>query len=296
MGPARRPYRSFPYLMILPAMVVMLAVVVYPLLYNFVLATRNMSLYHFNSTQFVGLKNFVAIFSDRTFYGVFLKTLVWTVSNLAFHVLFGVTLGLLLDRPLPGRAVLRALLILPWAIPQYISALTWRGMFDFEFGAINLIIKKALHLAPIPWLSDATWAFIAPVITNVWLGFPFMMIVTLGGLQSIPAELYEAADLDGASPWTKLTRITLPGLWPVLAPSILLGTVWTFNNLNVIWLVTDGGRPADQTHILTTYIYKAAFAYYRYSYAAAFSVIVFLILLGFTIAFMRSIKNQEARA
>ena len=293
---ARVSGRLFPYLMTAPALIVMAAVVFYPFLYNFSLATRNMSLYHYAHPQFVGLANFRRIFSDPDFYAVFVKTVIWTVANLTFHVLFGVALGIVLNRPLRGRAFFRALLILPWAVPQYISALTWRGMFNPEFGALNLIIRNILHLAPVPWQSNAACAFLSAIITNVWLGFPFIMIVTLGGLQSIPGELYEAADIDGATGWQKLSRITLPGLLPVLAPSVLLGMVWTFNNLNVIWLVTDGGRPADQSHILTTFIYKSAFEYYRYSYAAAFSVIVFFILLGFTALFMRQLRQQEGRA
>ena len=264
----------FPYLLIAPAALVMLAVVFYPLVYNFILAFRNMSLYHFHDNQFVGLRQFREIFADPRLYVVFLKTVVWTVANVVCHVLFGLMLGLLLDRPLPGRAVFRALLILPWAVPQYISALTWKGMFNYEYGAMNLILRQVLHTTPVPWLSDPTWAFIAPILTNIWLGFPFMMIVTLGGLQSISREMYEAADIDGAGSLTKLFRITLPSLMPILSPAVLLGTVWTFNNLNVIWLVSDGGRPADHTHTLTTFIYKNAFVYYRYSYAAAFSVIV----------------------
>jgi arabinogalactan oligomer / maltooligosaccharide transport system permease protein len=293
---ARAPYRSFPYLLVAPAALVMLSVVFYPLLYNFSLAFRNMSLYHFQVTRFVGLQHFQAILSDPVFYAVFLKTVIWTVVNVTCHVVFGVMLGILLNRPLPGRAVLRALLILPWAVPQYISALTWKGMFNYEYGSINLMLTQVFHAAPIPWLSDSFWAFVAPILTNVWLGFPFMMIVTLGGLQSIPSEMYEAADIDGASGWQKLTRITLPMLMPILAPSIVLGVVWTFNNLNVIWLVTEGGRPADQTHILNTFIYKSAFAYNRYSYAAAFSVIVFLILLAFLLLYMRiQRRGEEAR-
>ncbi|MBI5835930.1 MAG: sugar ABC transporter permease [Candidatus Eisenbacteria bacterium] len=270
----------------------MLSVVFYPLLYNFLLAFRNMSLYHFQVTEFVGLRHFRAIFADPSFYSVFAKTLVWTVVNVFFHVTLGVMLGILINRPLPGRAVMRALLILPWAVPQYISALTWKGMFNYEYGAINLMLTRLLHLAPVPWLSDAFWAFVAPILTNVWLGFPFMMIVTLGGLQSIPQEMYEAADIDGATAFQKLTRITLPMLAPILAPAIVLGVVWTFNNLNIVWLVTEGGRPADQSHILNTYIYKSAFAYNRYSYAAAFSVIVFLILLGFLLLTARTQKRQ----
>jgi len=286
--------KLFPYVLLLPTIIVMVTVVAYPLVYNFVLSFKNMSMYHYYDANFVGFRHYSSIFTERELYWVFGKTLIWTVANLFFHVALGVGIAMLLNGRIVGGGVFRSLLILPWAVPQYICALTWRGMFNHEYGAVNLILKNVLHLAPIPWFSDATWAFVAPIITNVWLGFPFMMIVALGGLQSIPHELYEAAELDGAGALGKFRNVTLPLLKPVLAPAVVLGTVWTFNNMNVIWLVTGGGLPADKTHILVTYIYKAAFTYYRYSYAAAFSVIVFFLLLGFTFAFMRYFKITEA--
>ena len=216
--------------------------------------------------------------------------------NIVGHVGIGVLLAVLLNGPVKGKTFFRTLLILPWAMPQYISALTWRGMFNYEYGAVNLMLKQWLHLPAIPWLSDPFWAFVAPIITNLWLGFPFMMVVALGGLTSIPSELYEAADLDGASNWQKFRDITVPSLMPVLIPAILLGTIWTFNNTLVVWLVSNGGQPADSTHILVTYIYKVAFTYSRYSYAAAFSVVVFVLLLGFVVQVMRQTAAQEKSA
>jgi len=137
---------------------------------------------------------------------------------------------------------------------------------------------------------------VAPTLTNIWLGFPFMMVIALGGLQSIPRELYEASAIDGASPWQRFRHITIPNLRPVMVPAISLGTVWTFNNLNVIWLVTNGGQPSDKSHILVTYVYKAAFTYYRYGYAAAFSVVIFLILLAFVLWFLRQNRATEGAA
>lgn len=291
-----RASRWFPYLLMLPAALVMGAVVLFPLLYNFYLAFRNMSLYHFTDHTWVGLQQFRLLFAEPVFYQTLGKSLVWTVVNVFFHVTLGVGLALLLNGPVRGRVLFRTLLILPWAMPQYISALAWRGMFNYEYGAVNLILKQWLHLPAIPWLSDPFWAFVAPILTNIWLGFPFMMIVALGGLTSIPKELYEAADLDGASAWDKVRNVTLPQILPVLTPAVLLGTIWTFNNMLVIWLVSTGGQPADQTHILVTYIYKIAFTYYRYSYAAAFSVVVFFLLLGFVLYVMRRTTPREARA
>jgi arabinogalactan oligomer / maltooligosaccharide transport system permease protein len=291
-----RAPRSFPYLLLLPAGLVMLAVVLFPLLYNFYLAFRNMSLFHFRDHTFVGLAQFKTLLAEPIFYQTLWKSLAWTAINVFFHVTVGVFLALLLSGPVRGRVLYRTLLILPWAMPQYIAALSWRGMFNYEYGAVNLILKQLFHLPAIPWLSDPFWAFVAPIITNIWLGFPFMMVVALGGLTAIPQELYEAADLDGARAWDKFRTITLPQLMPVLMPAVLLGTIWTFNNMLVIWLVSHGGEPADRTHILVTYIYKLAFTYYRYSYAAAFSVVVFFLLLAFVIYVMRRTSPVASRA
>jgi arabinogalactan oligomer/maltooligosaccharide transport system permease protein len=291
-----RAPRGFPYLLLLPATLVMGGVVFYPLLYNFYLAFRNMSLYHFTDHRFVGLEQFALLFREPVFYEMLGKSVLWTVLNVSFHVAIGVFLALLLHGPVRGRALFRTLLILPWAMPQYISALTWRGMFNHEYGAVNLILQQWLHLPAVPWLSNPVWAFLAPVIVNIWLGFPFMMVVTLGGLAAIPHELYEAASLDGASAWQKFRNVTWPQILPVLTPAVLLGTIWTFNNLNVIWLVSNGGQPADRTHIMVTYLYKIAFTYYRYSYAAAFSVVVFLLLLGFVVVSLRRLAPAGARA
>jgi arabinogalactan oligomer/maltooligosaccharide transport system permease protein len=291
-----RAPRSFPYRLLLPSLAVMAAVVLYPLAYNFYLAFRNMSLYRFRNHAFVGLEQFRLVLSEPVFWVTLGKSLVWTVVNVSFHVAIGVLLAMLLSGPVRGRTLFRTLLILPWAMPQYISALTWRGMFNYEYGAVNLILSRWLHLPPIPWLTDPFWAFVAPILTNIWLGFPFMMVIALGGLTAIPRELYEAADLDGASAWHKFANITLPQLMPVLVPAVLLGTIWTFNNMVVVWLVSNGGQPADQTHILVTYIYKVAFTYTRYSYAAAFSVVVFFLLLGFVMWVVRRTSPELERA
>ena len=290
-----RAPRRFIAMLVLPAMVVMVGVVLFPLLYNFWLAFRNMSLYHFTDHRFVGLDQFKELLSQSIFYEMLGKSLVWTSLNVIFHVGIGLFLAMVLTGPVRGRALYRTILILPWAMPQYISALTWRGMFSYEYGAINLILSRWLHLPAVPWQTDPVWAFLAPILANIWLGFPFMMIVCLGGLTAIPKELYEAADLDGASAWMKFRSITIPQLLPVLTPAILLGTIWTFNNMLVIWLVSRGGQPADHTHILVTYVYKVAFTYYRYSYAAAFSVVVFLMLFGFVVFTLRKTRMVEAK-
>jgi arabinogalactan oligomer/maltooligosaccharide transport system permease protein len=226
--------------------------------------------------------------------GVFLKTLVWTVVNVAFHVGLGVLLAVAINGPIRGQNVYRLLLIIPWAVPAFITALTWRGMFDYEYGAVNLLLNRVAGIAPINWLGEPLRAFEACIITNVWLGFPFMMVIALGGMQGIPAELYEAARIDRASRWQQFWHITLPLLKPVLLPAVTLGAIWTFNNLNVIWLVSNGGEPQDSTHILVSYVYKAVFNLYRFGYGAALSMVMFLILLAFSLLFLQRTKATES--
>jgi arabinogalactan oligomer/maltooligosaccharide transport system permease protein len=285
---------SFSYFLVLPSIILMIAVILYPFVYNLVISVSNMSLVHIDDWSIIGFGQYLKVFQEPLFYTIFLKTIIWTAANIFFHVTLGVSLALLLNRKLPGSAIFRTLLILPWAVPQYIVALTWRGMFNFEYGAINLILVKYLSMSPVEWLTSPLQTFIAVIITNVWLGFPFMMIIALGALQSIPQELYEAADIDGAKWYHKLRTITIPLIKPVMIPAITLGIIWTFNNLNVVWLVSNAGEPSDKTHILVSYVYKAAFNLYRYGYAAAFSVLLFLILLVFGLVFLKKTKASES--
>ena len=276
---------------LLPSALVLLGVVAYPFFFNVWISLTNWNMFHFRDPEFIGFTHYLRLFSEPDFYRIFGKTLAWTVINLIFHFTLGLGAALLLNQKLPGRNLYRALLILPWAMPQYISALTWRGMFNVEYGAVNIMLSK-IGVDAVPWFSSEFWAFMAPVITNIWLGFPFVMVIALGGLQSIPEELYEAARIDGAGPVRRFFNITLPMLKPVLMPALVLGTIWTFNNLNVIWLVTDQGLPADKTHILVTYVYKAAFQYYRYGYAAAFSVFIFLVLVFIVKGYNRAAREE----
>jgi len=190
------------------------------------------------------------------------------------------------------RAVYRVLLILPWAIPNYITALIWRGMFHKQFGVINQVIQM-FGGEPVAWFDGVFSSFITGIATNGWLSFPFMMVMCLGGLQSISQEMYEAARLDGAGRWHQFRYITLPSLKPVLVPAIIISVVWTFNMFNIIFLVS-GGEPAGSNEILITQAYKIAFEQYRYGYAAAYSTIIFLILLAYGIFQIKMTKATEA--
>jgi arabinogalactan oligomer/maltooligosaccharide transport system permease protein len=281
------------YLYTMPAFILMGMMIVYPFIFNIIISFSNMNLTHFRDWHLTGLANYAQVVADSSFWYYFFKTVLWTALNVIFHVGIGVWLALLLNKDIKGKSIFRTLLILPWAVPQYITALTWRGMFNSEYGAVNLLLNQGFGIT-VPWLTTEWGAFAACLITNIWLGFPFMMVIALGGLQSIPDELYEAAEIDGSTWWHKLRHITIPLLKPVMVPAITLGVIWTFNNFNVVWLVSNGGEPSDKTHILVSWIYKSAFTYFRMGYAAAFSMVLFAILLIFSWNFIKKTRATEA--
>ena len=280
-----------PYILIAPSILVLLFMIGYPLVYGINLSFTNMNLMHFLKYKYVGLTNYQGILTDTEFYTTALRTVVWTVVNVALTVTIGVFLAILLNRKLPAKNVFRVLLMLPWAVPQYIAVLTWRNMFQAQYGTIDIILNK-IGITNVAWLSDPFWTFIACIITNIWLGVPFMMVIALGAMQSIPFEMYEAAEMDGVKSWTKHFNITIPLLKPVMVPAIMLSTVWTFNMVNVIFMMT--GRTGDnQTQILVSRVYRDAFTYFNYSKAATFSVIIFLILAVFAMYFIKTMKGGE---
>jgi arabinogalactan oligomer/maltooligosaccharide transport system permease protein len=282
------------YAYIFPAMFGVFLLVFFPFIYGILIGFTDYNLTnfggdlieYFSNFKNYGFDNFVNIlkvvnFKDYdNFYFTLVHTILWTVLNLVLHVGIGVILALILnDARLKGRTFFRILLILPWAIPNYITALIWRGMFHKQFGAINGLLGL-LGIQSISWFTAPLTAFLANLATNVWLGFPFMMIIALGALQSIPKELYEASAIDGSSKWQSFWNVTFPLLKPAMVPAIILGTIWTFNQFNVIYLVSGGG-PDGATELLITDAYKLAFEQYRYGYAAAYCIIIFLVLLTY---------------
>jgi len=210
-----------------------------------------------------------------------------------FHVAGGFALALLLNNNIRFKGAYRTLLVIPWAMPQVVAVLAMRGEFHSQNGFVNIVLAKLtaafpflvhLGIGPVQWLSD--WPLATCTLINIWLGIPFMMVVILGGLQSISSSYYDAADIDGASYFQKLRYITLPLIRPVLMPAVTLGTVWTFNNINVIYLVTGQSGGTERADILVSALYKAAFTYNRYSYSAAFAIVVFALLFFISVTYL----------
>ena len=284
------------YAYVAPAMIGMLVLVFFPFFYGIGLAFTDTTLFNESAPfreRWIGFDNFVQILGDfnivtqsaegtvvnyQNFYWTLMMTVIWTVTNVTVGVTFGFILAMALNTEgLRGKWLYRILLILPWAIPNYITALVWRGMFHPQFGVINQVLQL-FGMAPVRWFDGVVSAFLTGLVTNGWLSFPFMMVVILGALQSIPRDMYEAAEVEGATKWQQLRSITLPLLRPTLVPAIILSVVWTFNMFNIIFLVS-GGEPGGANEILITKAYKIAFEQYQYAYAAAYSTVIFIILL-----------------
>ena len=288
------------YFYVMPAMVAMILLVFFPFSYGILLSFTNSNVYNTDqplSDIWIGVENFVDILTDfelvkttedgrvfnyQNFYWTLGFTIIWTVTNVAVGISVGLFLALILNtKGLVLKPIYRVLLILPWAIPNYITALIWQGMFHSQFGVINQVIQM-FGGEGLSWFDSPFTAFITVLSTNGWLSFPFMMVISLGALQSIPNDLYEAARVDGATRWQQFKTITLPSLKPALVPAVIISVIWTFNQFNVIYLVS-GGEPGGSTEILITEAYKIAFEQYRYGYAAAYSVVIFIILLTYGI-------------
>ena len=298
------------YLLIAPALVGIAFLIFYPFLFEIRLAFSNASLGTKATKEasyglIYGWQNLVTLFTgnvakEAKFFDVFIRTILWTAINVTFHVTGGMILALLLNRPMKLQGVYRTLLVFPWAVPGTIAALSLRNEFDNRYGLFNILLTD-LHnfivslgpafawlqsIGPVSWKQDPFWAFVSVCLANIWLGIPFMSVIILGGLQSISSEYYEAAEIDGASKWQQFWNVTIPLLRPVLTPSIILGTVWTFNKFDVIYLISQGG-PQEKTDILVSSMYKAAFQFYRYGFTAMFALVIFVILLIFALVYIR---------
>jgi arabinogalactan oligomer/maltooligosaccharide transport system permease protein len=272
-----------------PAILGLVALVVYPMLWELNISFTNMSLRHFADPDYIGVQNYGKIFTQPVlkqvnFLPLFGKTVLWTFVNIFFHVVGGMLLALLLNRKLRLRGFYRTILIIPWAIPQVIAVLAWRGEFNFEFGYPNLLLQS-IGLNPVQWLTNPQWNFIAMCIVNIWLGIPFMMVILLGGLQSIAGDYYEAAEMDGANGWQQFWKVTMPLMQPVMAPAIILGTIWTFNNFNVPFFINQ--NELESSDILVTGLFRAAFQYNRYGFAAAFAFVILILLLIYSVFYLR---------
>ncbi|MFH8343489.1 carbohydrate ABC transporter permease [Streptomyces sp. NPDC018045] len=292
----------YAWTMVAPVVLVIGVIIGYPLVRGLYLSLtdaneanveRHIGMNHIPATYtFTGLDNYTEILGDAVFWDRLGWTVLWTVACVGLTFTIGLTLANLLNRTLRGRTFYRLALILPWAIPAFVSVFTWRLLYNEKNGLLNKVLAGG-GIDAVPWLNDPTWAKLSVIAVNVWLGVPFMLVALLGGLQSIPGELYEAAEMDGAGAWQRFRNITLPGLRGVSSTVILLSTIWTFNMFPVIYLLTRGG-PGDATEILVTYAYRLSFvdSPRDFSGSAAWGVLILLLLSLIAVVYRRSLRKQ----
>jgi len=244
---------------------------------------------------FVGLGHYLALFSDPQFIAAAWRTVIWTVSIVAATTVIALFLAVVLQQKFRGRALVRGLLLLPWATGLVIVSLLWRWMAHPDFGAIGRVVNAiGFPALRVEWLGNPALAFPLMIWVGIWASIPFTTLVLAAGIQSIDTDLYEAATLDGASQWRLFRDITLPQLRPVLAVSILLNVIFVFNSFPIIWVMTEGG-PAGATDTLITFLYRKGFRFYDMGAASATSVVVFAILLGFAILHTRIMWRNVLR-
>lgn len=298
------------YLYILPATIVMAVITAYPIGFQIWMSFTNYRLANLNPRNppaaYVGLDNYANIITSNLpitnydFWRLLVFNIWWALSNVILHLTIGVIIALVLNRKrLFGRRFYRALFLIPWALPAFVASLVWRNMYNTEFGAINMLLGREIPWLetwatdPIPFLPFLPLAYFAALITNVWLGWPFMSVVATGALQSVPQEMYEAAEVDGASKWEQFWNVTVPSIRPAMVPAIMLGLIWTFNQFNVIYFITQGS-PYGRTEILVTQAFKLVNPGGLYGIASAFSIVVFFILLGITLLTNRITRATES--
>ena len=283
--------RLMPYFFIGPALLALVALVVYPLLYGVYISFFKTNLA--NKWDFVGLKNYISVFSD----GVFVKqlgvTLKFTAIVVLAHFIIGIFLAMLLNQSRPGITFFRTILVLPWLMPELVIALIFKLIMNPLYGLLNYGMQLlGLSEGGVSWLGDTKYAFISVVLVCIWKGYPLVMVNALAALQSVSTDIYEAAKVDGANKIQTFFRIILPSIKPVLATTLILDTVWWFKHYTIVYLMTKGG-PGSDTSIVSIEIYKQAFDYFNFGKAASMSVVVFFVCLIISKLYRRFLDNED---
>jgi len=274
--------------LILPAAIVMGAVVIYPILTTMWLSLTDAPLISLSPPSFAGLSNYADWLSNPELWRSLWITLVYTFGVTVGSYSIGLVTALLLNLEFPGRAILRGLVLLPWAIPEVAAVMTWNWMLDYQFGVVNSLLGSQIG-----WVTDSAMAPWTVTMVTIWKQFPLATVVLLAGLQAIPRELYEAANVDGASKLQQFMYVTLPGLRPVNSVLVMMLILYTFKRISIIYLLTGGG-PARATEILPVTTYLEAFKYFRLGSASAVGILALLFTLAITLVYSRLFMREEA--
>ena len=284
------------YLLIAPAILAILLLSVYPLLQGIWISLLNYDMTKANAPNFgtfAGLKNYLVVFANSKYRNAVMNSVVWTLVNIVIQLALAMGVALILNEKLKGRGVFRTMALLPWAIPAAISALTFSALYDTKIGVFNaILIRLGILKEGYSFLGNVTSAMPAVIVANVWKSTPFLLIFILAALPGVSYDMYESGAIDGAGKLKRFLYITLPNIKEPMAVAVILNLISIFNNFNAIWLLTKGG-PLDSTEIMYTYAYRQAFVDHKFGYAAATSVVIFIVIAILTVIYVKMISSDR---
>lgn len=276
-------------LFILPAIILVGGLLYYPMIRAFVESLYETSFLS-PHPRFIGLDNYQDMLGDPGFWKIVRNSLVWTIFVVLFQNVLGIATAILLNQNMPGRGLMRAIVLLPWVLPGIVGAILWRFMYDPQLGLINsILLSLNLTETGIPWLAQSSTAMLAVVIAAVWKGFPFSTVIYLAALQGVSSEQIEAGQIDGANGWQRFIYIVIPSMSHIIRLNLLLTTIFTFNYFDMIWVTTKGG-PLNSTHIFPTIIFQLGFGEFQFGKAAAHGVVAVLLLAVFAFLYIREVR------
>ena len=283
-----------PYLFILPVLTLLVLLFGYPLLNSFIMAFENYKLTAPNDIYFNGADNFKKLFSDRDIRLVIKNSFIYVIIAVSGQFLLGMTLALALRKKFPGRGLYQSIVFLPWAFSAFVIGIMFRWSFNGEYGVVNdLLLKLGAIKEQIAWLGTPGLSLLVVILAMIWMGVPFFAIMYLAALQSIPADIYEAADIDGCGVIRKFFLITIPYIKPTIIMTLLLRTIWIFNSFDLIVVITGGG-PASSSQTLPSYMYTRAFASYDFGLASALGILLIAMLGLYSVVFLSATKYNKA--
>lgn len=283
-----------PWLFLLPALIILLLLFGYPLINSIIMAFQNYKLTAPDDITFNGLENFRKLVSDKDTLMILKNSLIYVVVSVLGQFICGMALALALKKRFRGRGIYQSIVFLPWAFSGFVVGLIYRWSFNGEYGVVNnLLMDLGIIDQKIAWLGTPGYSLAVVIIAMIWMGIPFFAIMILAALQSIPADVYEAADVDGCGTLRAFFKITLPYIKPTIITTILLRTIWIFNSFDLVVVITDGG-PANSSQTLPAYMYSKAFGTYDFGFAAALGVVLMIILGAYAVAFLKLTKYDKA--
>lgn len=287
--------KTIPLLMIVPSLLLAVGIIGYPILDLAWTSSQEVSRFG-KLTGFVGWENFAEVFADPLFWSSLWRTGIWTVCVVVGTLAISLPVAIILNDDFYGRGLARVIIMLPWSISLTMTAVVWRWALNGRAGLLNAtLMDLGIIDQPVEWLATASTAFVVEILVGILVSIPFTTTILLGGLSAMPQDTYEAAMVDGASGWDQFRYITLPLMKPFINIAIVLNVIYVFNSLPIIWVMTEGG-PANGTDILVTYLYKLAFRFGQLGKAAAISLIMFGVLLLFTLLYVALVSRGEQDA